>query len=276
MDEPSNLIFWGVRGSCPVSGKDRNKYGGHTPCASFETADGQILVVDAGTGIRRLGEFMQKEKKGEPLHLHLLLTHFHLDHIQGLPFFGPLYSAETMLTVYADIEAGEIEKQLGSLMGGRFFPVSFQETQARKKFKTVPQEGFEIGGCRISFCPLRHPQGSIAYKISSKDKTVVLATDTEHPEKGIDKKLAEFAAGSDFFVCDATFTPAEYEAGKRGWGHSTWLEGTKLAEEAAVGNLYLSHFNPDHSDSQIDGIVYSARERFPQTYAATERQIEED
>jgi phosphoribosyl 1,2-cyclic phosphodiesterase len=270
MDKTSNLIFWGVRGSCPVSGKNLNKYGGNTPCASLETADGQLLVVDAGTGIRRLGEFLEKEKKGELLRLHLLLTHFHLDHIQGLPFFGPLHSAETMLTVYADIEAEEIEKQLGSLMGGRFFPVSFKETLARKEFETVPQEGFEIGDCRISFCPLRHPQGSVAYKISFRDKTVVLATDTEHPERGIDKRLAEFAAGSDIFVYDATYTPAEYDAGKRGWGHSTWLEGTKLAEEAAVGSLYLSHFNPAHVDSQIDGIVSSARERFPQTYGAVE------
>jgi phosphoribosyl 1,2-cyclic phosphodiesterase len=270
MDKTSDLVFWGVRGSCPVSGKDHIKYGGHTPSASLKTADGQILVVDAGTGIRRLGEFLENEKKGEPLRLHLFLTHFHLDHIQGLPFFTPLYSAETRLTVYADIEAEETEKQLGNLMGGRFFPISFKETQARKEFKKVPQEGLEIGDCRISFCPLRHPQGSVAYKISSKDKTVVLATDTEHPEKGIDKKLAEFAAGSDIFVYDATFTPAEYEAGKRGWGHSTWLEGTKLAEEAAVGSLYLSHFNPNHSDSQIDGIVTSARERFSRTSGATE------
>jgi phosphoribosyl 1,2-cyclic phosphodiesterase len=270
MDKTSNLIFWGVRGSCPVSGKDHIKYGGHTPCASLETSNGEILIVDAGTGIRRLAEFLLIEKKEEPMRLHLLLTHFHLDHIQGLPFFSPLYSSGTTLTIYADIKAEEIERQLGRLMGGKFFPVSFKETQAQKNFETVPPEGFDIGDFHIAFCPLRHPQGSVAYKISSKDKTIVMATDTEHPENGIDMKLAEFAAGSDILVYDATFTPAEYEAEKRGWGHSTWLEGTKLAEEAAVRNLYLSHFNPDHSDSQIDGIVSSARERFSRTYGATE------
>ncbi len=274
MDKTPDLIFWGVRGSCPVSGKSRVKYGGHTPCASLETEDGQILVVDAGTGIRKLGESLRKEKEGEPFHLHLLLTHFHLDHIQGLPFFEPLYSEGTTLTVYADIRAEEIEKQLGRLMGGRFFPISFKDSQARKNFVSIPQEGFEIDNFRISFCPLRHPQGSIAYKIRSQDKTIVMATDTEHAEKGIDKALAEFAAGSDIFVYDATFTPDEYDAGKKGWGHSTWLAGTKLAAEAEVGNLYLSHFNPGHSDAQIDRILSSARERFDRTFGAAEKEGE--
>ncbi len=276
MDKTSNLILWGVRGSCPVSGKNHNKYGGNTPCASFETSDGEILIVDAGTGIRRLGEFLLGKKSREPLRLHLFLTHFHLDHIQGLPFFDPLYSPETSMTIYADTEAEEIERQLRGLMGGRFFPVSFKETQAIKNFERIPQGSFEIGDYRVSTCPLCHPQGSIAYKISSSEETVVLATDTEHPEKGLDEKLADFAAGSDIFIYDATFTPVEYEAGRQGWGHSTWLEGTKLAKEADVGSLCLSHFNPDHPDSQIDGIVSSAREHFPRTYGATEKQPEED
>lgn len=276
MNKTSSLIFWGVRGTFPVSGKEWNKYGGHTPCASLETSNGEILVVDAGTGIRRLGRFLLSEKKDESLRIHLFLTHFHLDHIQGLPFFGPLYSVETKLTIYADMEAEEIEKQLGSLMGGRFFPIQLRETRAQKKFKKVPRGGFEIGGCRITFCPLCHPQGSISYKIESEEKTTVLATDTEHPDQGIDKRLADFAAGSDFFVYDATFTPAEYEAGKRGWGHSTWLAGTKLAREAGIRNLYLSHFNPDHLDNQIDEIISSAQELFPQTCGAMESKMKED
>jgi phosphoribosyl 1,2-cyclic phosphodiesterase len=259
MDSTSNLVFWGVRGTCPVSGKDRNKYGGHTPCASLEVANGEVLIVDAGTGIRGLGESLLREKKGQPLRLHLFFTHFHLDHIQGIPFFAPLYSAETSLAVYSDAAAEETEKQLSFLMGGRFFPVPFRETASRKKFAQVPREGLKIGDCRISFCPLHHPQGSVAYKIETGAETIVMATDTEHPERGVDEKLAEFSSGSDVLVYDATFTPAEYESGKSGWGHSTWLEGTKLAEEAGVENLCLSHFNPDHSDVLIDEIVSSIR-----------------
>jgi len=270
-DITSNLMFWGVRGACPVSGENRNKYGGHTPCSSFEISDGSYLIIDAGTGIKKLGDRLIMESGDKPLNLHIFLTHFHLDHIMGLPFFGPLYAPDVRLAFYCDCPPGETETLLSGFMGGKYFPISFKDTQSEKMFHQVPQEGFSIGEIRLSFCPLNHPQGSVAYKIQDKHKTIVIATDTEHPQHGIDQKLAEFAAGSDIFVYDATFTPAEYQSGRTGWGHSTWLEGTKLAKEAGVKNLYLSHLNPDHHDAQIDEIVSLAREKFAATFGARER-----
>ncbi len=267
----SNLLFWGVRGTCPVSGQDKNKYGGHTPCSSIETSDGNLLVIDAGTGIKGLGDQLMNNRKEKPPILHIFLTHFHIDHILGLPFFKPLYSPDVRLIFYSDCPPEETEKQLSRFMGGKYFPVSFRETQAEKIFHQVPKRGISLGRSFISFCPLNHPQGSIAYKIQDEHKTIVFATDTEHPQQGIDKKLADFSAGSDIFVYDATYTPAEYQSGRKGWGHSTWLEGTKLAEEAGVKNLCLSHLNPDHRDSQIDEIIFLARERFAQTHGAREK-----
>jgi phosphoribosyl 1,2-cyclic phosphodiesterase len=267
----SKFVFWGVRGTCPVSGKNRNKYGGHTPCSSFETSDGSILIIDAGTGIKVLGDGLMSDIGKLPTILHIFLTHFHLDHIMGLPFFGPLYLPDVRLVFYADILPEETEKHLASFMGGNFFPVSLQQTQSEKIFQRMPKGGLEIGGCRISCCPLNHPQGSVAYKIQDENNTIVSATDTEHPLHGIDKNLADFAASSDILVYDATFTPAEYQSGRKGWGHSTWLDGTKLAKQAGVKKLFLSHLNPDHQDSQIDEIVALAREEFPYTYGAVER-----
>jgi phosphoribosyl 1,2-cyclic phosphodiesterase len=268
--EKSGLAFWGVRGTCPVSGENFNKYGGHTPCSCLTAPEGDILIIDAGTGIKRLGVWLMNQKKTRPSILHIFLTHFHLDHIMGIPFFGPLYSPDVHLIFYSDLIPEETENYLNGYMGGRYFPVSFKQTQSKKEFQRVPKGGLEVGGALISSCPLNHPQGSIAYKIQNGKDTFVLATDTEHPLHGIDRKLADFAAGSDMLVYDATFTPAEYQEGRIGWGHSTWLEGTKLAKKAGVKELCLSHLNPDHQDSQIDDMVSLACEEFLSTCAALE------
>lgn len=264
------LEFWGARGSLPTSGKDKNKYGGHTSCAYLVASEGEFIIIDAGSGIKKLGEKLARQWEEKPVTLHLLLTHFHLDHIMGLPHFAPLYLPKITINLYADCSPEETEKYLCGLMAGRYFPLDFGETPSKKIYNKIPEKEFHIGNVRVSHCSLHHPQGSVSYKIQEKEKRIVFATDTEHPEKSIDERLVSFARGADILVYDAMFTPEEYESGRQGWGHSTWLEGTKIAREAGVRNLYLSHFNPDHSDGQIDEFISLAREKFPQTYAAIE------
>ncbi|MFQ6108046.1 MAG: MBL fold metallo-hydrolase [Candidatus Aminicenantales bacterium] len=262
--------FWGVRGTCPVSGRDYVEYGGHTLCASLEISEEEFVIIDAGTGMRRLGESLQEANRKKPLSFHIFLTHFHLDHIMGIPFFDPLYSPENRLIFYAPASPDETQEYLNALMGSRFFPVEFRKALSRKTFRKAPEKDFQIGPTLISSCPLHHPQGSVAYRIKADRGSVVFATDTEHPAEGLDQRLISFVRGADALVYDAMYTPAEYEAEKRGWGHSTWLEGTKVAREAAVRNLYLSHFNPSHSDSQIDEFIDLARKEFPRTSGARE------
>jgi phosphoribosyl 1,2-cyclic phosphodiesterase len=263
------LEFWGVRGTAPVSGKNFVKYGGHTPCAAAESSAGDMVIVDAGTGIRRLGESLMARSGSSALEIHLLLSHFHLDHIIGLPFFAPLYSAQARITFYSHVLPKEAEKWLSGLMAGRYFPVGFRETASQKDFQKVEEESFSIGKLRISHCPLNHPQGSLAYCIAEKDAGIVFATDTEPPDEGMDERLAGFIRGASYFVCDATFTPEEYPR-RQGWGHSTWQQGTELARAAGVRNLLLSHLNPEHDDRAVDEIVRRARREFRRTAAARE------
>jgi phosphoribosyl 1,2-cyclic phosphodiesterase len=262
------ITFWGVRGSSPVCGKNMVEYGGRTPCASLLTSEKHLIILDAGTGIIPLGETLMGEKKKKKMPIHLILTHFHIDHTLGLHFFAPLYSKKFEISFYSPLKPKETRKMLGTLMGGRFFPVDFNETESKKHFKQVPSEDFNIGNVRISHRPLHHPQGSLAYRFDEKEKSAVFATDTEHPEKGVDRPLVSFARKADVFVYDSTFTPKEYNQGKRGWGHSTWLEGTHIARQAEVKKLVLSHFNPSHSDEKIGMIIKKARKKFQETYGA--------
>jgi phosphoribosyl 1,2-cyclic phosphodiesterase len=264
-----DIEFWGVRGTMPVSGKDRLKYGGRTPCASVISEAGDIVIVDAGTGIKTLGERLIARPAGERLRLHVLLTHFHLDHVVGLPFFAPLYSASAHITFYSELLPRETEKQLRGVMSGRYFPVDFRETASTKTYVRVGEDTISIGKFKISGCPLNHPQGSLGYRLSEGDGSIAFATDTEPPEDGLDERLARFIQGAVFFVCDATFTPEEYKS-RQGWGHGTWLDGTRLARRAGVENLLLSHLNPEHDDAQVDGMVRLARREFARVSAARE------
>ena len=263
------LEFWGVRGTAPVSGRDMVRYGGHTPCAALRSSAGDFLIVDAGTGIKRLGEQLMADSGKAALKVDLLLTHFHLDHIIGLPFFAPLYAPQAVITFHSPAVPRETEKYLGGLQMGRYFPVAFKETASRKKFLKTDEAGFQVGTLRISHCPLNHPQGSVAYRVEEDGRSVVFATDTEPPEQGIDERLASFIRGATYLICDSMFTPREYRV-RQGWGHSSWLDGTKLARAGKVKNLVLSHFNPDHDDSQVAGMLRLARKEFRRTFAARE------
>ncbi len=264
------LEFLGVRGSMPVSGTDKNKYGGHTLCSCLMNSDSEWIIIDAGTGLKKLGERLQSQGGERPLDIHILLTHFHLDHITGLPFFAPLYFSNATIHFFAPVSPEETEKYLSGIMAGRYFPLDFKETSSKKSFTKIPPKKFAIGSAGISHCALNHPQGSVSYRIEENGKAIVYATDTEHPEDGVDRNLVSFARKADILIYDAMFTREEYESGRKGWGHSTWLEGTKIARAADVRTLYLSHFNPDHSDKQIDEIVSLARKKFTHTLGAKE------
>ena len=264
-----DLEFWGVRGTAPAPGAAWVRYGGHTTCSCIRVGLGEYIVIDAGTGLRELGDRIMAEGGDRDIRIDLLLTHFHLDHIMGFPAFAPLFSPRTSIVIHSPAEARETERALAGLMAYPYFPLGLGRTAARKEFREFAP-GPLNGGIGVSACPLRHPQGSVAYRLDDGATSIVLATDTEHPEAGIDERLAAFSRGANYLVSDAMYTPEEYEAGKKGWGHSTWLAGTALAAGAGAGHLVLSHFNPAHTDDAVDLILGEARARFPATLAAAQ------
>jgi phosphoribosyl 1,2-cyclic phosphodiesterase len=263
-----DLTFWGVRGTCPVYRRANFRVGGNTPCASFTTARGEWIIIDAGTGIFELGRRLAAVRP-RPKRLSIFFTHFHLDHVQGLPFFEPLRDPGTEIVFYSAAEPRDLRAHLGRLMGAPFFPVAFEATASKKEFRVLDGRTIRLGGAAVSACPLNHPQGALAYKIEEGGAGVVFATDTEPPSGGVDGWLAEFAREADVLVCDATFTPREY-AGRRGWGHGTWRDGANLAAAARVKRLLLSHFSGWHSDREIRAIERRARAVFAPSRAARE------
>lgn len=265
------IELFGVRGTFPSATKERTTYGGHTLCTQVTTKAGTDIIIDAGTGIRPLGDkFMAARRPGRPLRLSLLFTHFHLDHIVGLPFFGPLYDETAEIDFYSWREPEDLREILGRFTASPFYPVPFEETPALKRFHGIGPAGLTIDTVRITTCPLHHPQGSVAYRLIEESKAIVLATDTEHPVCGLDDRLEEFSRKSGVLVYDAMFTPEEYTEGRVGWGHSTWREGVRLARAAGVGRLLLSHLNPDHSDRTLNGIARHAGREFRSTACASE------
>lgn len=260
------IEFFGVRGSFPAAGRCESAYGAATPCALITAAGGDPVILDAGTGIRPLGARMAAA--AGPLRATILFTHFHLDHVIGLPFFDLLFLPRAEITFVSWRDPEETRGILSRLMAEPLFPVKFDETPSRKSFLQIGERGMTLGGLKVLMTPLRHPQGCMGYRFEDGRKSAVFATDTEHPETGIDERLAELAREASLLVYDAMYTPAEYAEGRKGWGHSTWEQAVRLANEAGVGRLLLSHLNPDHDDRAVARMKRAAKGVFRRTDCA--------
>jgi len=267
------IEFFGVRGTRPVARRRGSVYGGHTPCALVRDGAGEILILDAGTGLHRLEESLPVRANKEGNRPHLLLTHFHFDHLSGLPFLETLFRRSALIRFYSLFPPAVLRRRLSGFMTGPYFPIEFSETPSRKEFLRIGPRPRRIGRLAVSSCPLNHPQGCAAYRLEENGLSIVFATDTEHYARGVDARLAAFALGTDVLIYDGMFTPAEYEAGKKGWGHSTWAAGVELARAAGARRLVLSHLNPEHSDADVERLESAARRAFPGAVCAREGMI---
>ena len=274
----AKLSFWGVRGSTPTVDPATWRYGGNTPCVELIAPDGTQFILDCGTGLRMLGNRWGSGLNGAHADTHIFVTHYHWDHIQGLPFFAPLYDEKNEFQFYSFrskfLGPDSLRQVLEKQMALPYFPVDFSAMNARRKFRELDGgESFTIGENRIATRWLNHPQGCLGFRIETPAGTLVYATDNEPGDAALDKNLRELAAGADIFINDAQFAPAQLAGNRKGWGHSSWREGVNVAREVNAKTLVLFHHDPDSNDRGIDEILQQAREEFDSVFAASEGMI---
>ena len=262
------MKLWGVRGSIPTPGPQHVRYGGNTICIEVRHGALAPIVIDGGSGIRELGLALTREFPAGGA-CQIFFTHFHWDHIQGVPFFVPIFHPAWQLDFHSIHEPAVLERYLNDQMRAPYFPVEMPAARARRSYIQVPEAGTVMGGLRIRPIPLRHPNGAHGYRIDADGHSIVFAFDHEHGDEQIDGGLVERAAGADIMLYDAQYTEDEYQS-RKGWGHSTWAQAVRIAKAAGVKRLILIHHDPAHDDGTIDAIVEQARQVFPDTLGATE------
>jgi phosphoribosyl 1,2-cyclic phosphodiesterase len=266
------LKFWGVRGSIPTPQPDNMGFGGNTTCLEVRLPGNEIVIIDGGTGLRYLGMSLLQEFGNRRQALRILMTHFHWDHIQGIPFFAPLYGPDNHVTFYSDRPAEGMQDILEGQMASPYFPVRFEHMTAHQEFFQIDPE-LHIGDLTVRSFPMNHPQGASGYRLERDGAVLVHASDLEHGDAKFERILLDHAQNADVLVYDAQYTPEEY-AGKQGWGHSTWKEAVRIAREAKVKKLILFHHDPGHDDFFMEQLVEQARSHFENTEAAIQgRQI---
>lgn len=264
--------FWGVRGSIACASPDHIRYGGNTSCIEIAAGE-RRFILDAGTGIRQLG---QEIFKADVREIPLLLTHTHWDHINGFPFFGPAYDPKRSMRIMAGHllkNNSSIRTVLSAQMDNPMFPVPLAAMRAEKTFEDFNAgDSFDLfPDVHIRTTSLNHPNGATAYRIEHAGKAAVYVTDTEHVPGKIDQKILALIEGADFVIYDSTYTEEEFPS-KVGWGHSTWNEGVRLCRTANVKRLAIFHHDPDHTDAIMDKIAAEAQKAWPNCFVCREGQ----
>ena len=265
------LRFWGVRGTVATPAADKLRYGGNTACAAIEIAEDEHLVLDCGTGVRLFGAEIALRRQGRPTRYHVFLSHYHLDHVEGLALFKPLYDPASTITFHGMASGGKSSREiLQALIAPPYFPVPLSGVPATVRFREFDGSTFEAGRLRVRTMALCHPDGSVGFSVENGDRRLIFATDHEHGNEAFDRALVDFSRGAEYLIYDATYVQAEYETLRKGWGHSTWYAAVQVARAAGVKTLVLFHHHPEHSDEQLDEIGRVTREELPTAIVARE------
>ncbi len=262
--------FWGTRGSIPTPGAQTVRYGGNTPCTEIRTDDGWLIILDAGTGIRELGRDLLQRSNGSAIKGDIFLTHAHWDHIQGIPFFAPIFGRGNHFTIWGSQSLEKsVDKVVRDQMSPVVFPVTFEELDASIDFRDLAEGTRTQGtGYEVTSFAVQHPGGALGYRFSEpggNGGALVYVSDNElaeHPRYGSPpdwkRRMVEFVRGAKVLIHDSTYTTEEYDH-HRGWGHSTFQDSVELALEAGVGTLVLFHHEPRRTDDQLDACLAECR-----------------
>lgn len=256
-----SIRCWGTRGSIPTPGQHTVRHGGNTTCFEVQHA-GTRLIFDAGSGIRLLG--MELLESG-PNAIHIFLTHFHWDHIQGFPFFAPLYDHEDTIKVVGPRQKDiDVQNLFAGQMGPIYFPVPYAVVAATMEFEHLNRGGYDVGEFHLEVMRVKHPSFVIGYRIEVAGRVICFIPDNEieakvhEVEPDFDRRLRDFTANADLLIHDSMYTEEEYPK-RIGWGHSTFGQSVRLAEESGAKKLLFFHHDPTRSDDELDSIV--ARQR---------------
>jgi phosphoribosyl 1,2-cyclic phosphodiesterase len=279
------LKFWGVRGSIPVPGPTTVKYGGNTSCLEVRGAGGEMIILDAGSGLRSLG--LDILRRGKPFpRLNLFISHTHWDHIQGFPFFAPCYVPGLDIDVRGPIHFAEtktLQDIFDLQMQYDFFPVANEQLAAKINFQSIKETEFEVGKIQCGTQFTNHPILCLAYRLKENGRTLIYTADHEpysnvfadknSTDSGDDalfgnldqtvnvanQRFLDFIKDTDVLVVDCQYTPEEYRTSRRGWGHSSWDYCLNWMKEAKVKRMILTHHDPERSDQALEALLANAR-----------------
>ncbi len=273
------LKFWGTRGSIPAPGKDTVRYGGNTPCVEVRLSNNNLVIFDAGTGIRALGDKLIAS--GESVRAYLVISHPHWDHIQGFPFFKPAFISGNEFTIVGPQSRHvTLRQMMAHLMDKAYFPIQLHKLKANIKFMPMREESAKVFDAVLTSCFVNHPLLALGYRLDAAGRSLVYISDNEPFDREVatsvknvdstivrkyskskadpNQHIIDFVKGADIFIHDATYTPEEY-VNHVGWGHSHYLFCLKIAHEAGVKKLILFHHHQTHDDATVDDILAKCR-----------------
>jgi phosphoribosyl 1,2-cyclic phosphodiesterase len=269
--------YWGVRGTIPTPGPDTIRVGGNTSCVEIRTSDNQLIIIDAGSGILPLGRHLIQTHPGRIVG-NILISHTHWDHIQGFPFFAPVWGRTNRFILFGRKRVGQ---RLEEIVAGQFLepylPFAYKSLPADLIVKEVSDgESLIIGeNTRVEVALMNHPGGCLGFRIEDNGVVLAYCSDVGHEPDLLDPAVLKLAHRADLLIHDAHFGSGEEKKLRADWGHSTWTEAAQAAIEAKVRNLSLFHFSPDLSDDAVETILLHTRDIFPRTFLAREgRQLQ--